>query len=39
VVANCSIAGLFMAGFLPGFILTFLMCLTCYIMAKKNGFK
>ncbi len=39
VVANCSIAGLFMAGFLPGFILTLFMCLVAYITARKNGFK
>jgi C4-dicarboxylate transporter DctM subunit len=39
VVANCSIAGLFMAGFLPGFILTFFLCATAYVIAKKKGFK
>ena len=36
VVANTSIAGLFMAGFIPGFVLTSLMCITAYCIAKKD---
>ena len=39
VVANTSIAGLFMAGFIPGFVLTSLMCITAYCIAKKRGYK
>lgn len=39
VVANCSVSALFMAGFLPGFILTTFMCLTAYIMARRLGLK
>lgn len=38
VVANCSIAGLFMAGFLPGFVLTTMLCLTSYGIARKRGY-
>ena len=38
VVANTSIAGLFMAGFIPGFALTTVMCLTAYCIAKKRGY-
>lgn len=38
VVANCSIAGLFMAGFVPGFVLTTFMCITSYFIAKKRGY-
>lgn len=39
VVANTSVAGLFMAGVIPGFVLTTLMCLTSYVIAKKRGYK
>ncbi len=39
VVANISVAGLFMAGFIPGFVLTTAMCLTAYGIAKKRGYK
>lgn len=39
VVANTSIAGLFMAGFIPGFVLTSLMCITAYCIAKKRGYQ
>ena len=39
VVANTSIAGLFMAGFIPGFVLTTSMCLTAYAIARKRGYK
>lgn len=39
VVANTSIAGLFMAGFIPGFVLTTMMCLTAYCIARRRGYK
>lgn len=39
VVANTSIAGLFMAGFIPGFVLTTAMCITAYVIARKNNYK
>lgn len=39
VVANCSVSALFMAGFLPGFILTAMMCTTAYVMARRYGLK
>ncbi|MEI3478010.1 MAG: TRAP transporter large permease subunit [Bilophila sp.] len=39
VVVNTSIAGLFMAGFIPGFVLTTSMCLTAYAIARKRGYK
>ena len=37
VVANTSIAGLFMAGFIPGFVMTTSMCITAYSLARKRG--
>jgi C4-dicarboxylate transporter DctM subunit len=39
VVANTSISGLFMAGFVPGFILTFSFILTAFFISKKRGFQ
>jgi len=39
VVANTSVAGLFMAGFIPGFVLTTSMCITAYCIARKRGYK
>lgn len=39
VVANTSVAGLFMAGVLPGFVLTTCMCLTAYAIARRRGYK
>ncbi|MDL2266471.1 TRAP transporter large permease [Desulfovibrio sp. OttesenSCG-928-G15] len=39
VVANTSIAGLFMAGVLPGVVLTTMLCLTAYCIARKRGYK
>ena len=39
VVANTSIAGLFMAGFIPGVMLTISFMLTAFIIAKKNNFQ
>ena len=38
VVANTSVAGLFMAGFLPGFVLTTMLCITAYAIARKRGY-
>jgi C4-dicarboxylate transporter DctM subunit len=39
VVANLSVAGLFMAGFLPGIILGLVLCLQCLITGKIKGYK
>lgn len=39
VVANTSIAGLFIAGVLPGMVLTTAMCITAYCIARKRGYK
>ena len=39
VVANTSIAGLFMAGVIPGMVLTTMLCLTAYMIACKRGYK
>lgn len=39
VVGNVSIATLFMAGFLPGFIVGGSLILTSYLIARKGGFK
>jgi C4-dicarboxylate transporter DctM subunit len=38
VIANCSLAGLVMAGFVPGFALTTMLCLTAYAIARRRGY-
>jgi C4-dicarboxylate transporter DctM subunit len=38
-VANTSITGLFLAGVLPGMMLTGLYIITAYIISRKHGFK
>lgn len=38
VLGNVSVTGLFTAGFIPGFIVAFSLCLTTYIIAKKNNY-
>jgi len=38
VVANLSVAGLFMAGFLPGLILAIILALQCLIVGKIKGY-
>ena len=38
VVANISVAGLFMAGFLPGIILGSILALQCLIVGKIKGY-
>ena len=37
MMANASIGALFMAGIIPGVVMTFLMMLTVYIFAKRKG--
>ncbi len=39
VVANISVAGLFMAGFLPGIILGSILALQCLIVGKFKGYR
>lgn len=39
VVANLSVAGLFMAGFLPGLILGLVLALQCLILGKVKGYR
>jgi C4-dicarboxylate transporter DctM subunit len=39
VIANCSVAGLFMAGFIPGFILTGLLIITALIISLIRGYQ
>ncbi len=38
ITTGISIGQLFIAGFLPGILLTLLLCIYCAVMAKKNGF-
>ncbi|RXT07028.1 TRAP transporter large permease [Ammoniphilus sp. CFH 90114] len=38
VIANVSISGLFMAGFIPGFLVGLVLILTAYSIARKQGF-
>jgi TRAP-type C4-dicarboxylate transport system permease large subunit len=37
MMANVSIGALFMAGILPGIVMTVLMMLTVYVFARRNG--
>lgn len=39
VVANTFIAELFMAGFIPGFVMATSMCITAYCIAHECGYK
>lgn len=39
VSTNTSISGLFMAGFLPGFLIGIALILLCYFYCKKQGWK
>lgn len=39
VMANVSVGTMFMAGMLPGFIVGAILMLTCYIIAKKRGYR
>ena len=39
VIANVSISTLFMAGFLPGFMVGLVLMMTTYIYARRAGFK
>ena len=38
-IANTSIADLFMAGFVPGILMGVAMCITSWIISKRNGYK
>ncbi|WP_300356622.1 TRAP transporter large permease subunit [Fusobacterium sp.] len=39
VIANQSIAKLFLAGFMPGVLTTIALMIMCYIICKKRGYK
>lgn len=39
IVAEVSISDLFLAGFLPGFIMTGALCLTAYVISRKRGYR
>jgi len=38
ILGNLSVTAMFTAGFIPGFLVAFIMCSTAYMLAKKNGF-
>lgn len=38
ILANVSITGMFTAGFIPGFIVGFSMCVTAWLVARRKGF-
>lgn len=38
ILGNLSVTAMFTAGFVPGFLVAFLMCGTAYMLARKNGF-
>lgn len=39
ILGNLSVTAMFTAGFLPGFMVAFIMLLTAWLLAKKNGFQ
>ncbi|GAB6159267.1 hypothetical protein JCM39194_24670 [Desulfotomaculum varum] len=39
VIANVSISGMFMAGFVPGAMVGTVLMLTAYLLARKRGYK
>lgn len=38
ILGNLSVTAMFTAGFIPGFLVAFLMCGTAFMLAKRNGF-
>ena len=38
ILGNLSVTAMFTTGFIPGFLVAFIMCSTAYFIAKKNGF-
>lgn len=38
ILGNLSVTAMFTAGFIPGFLVAFLMCGTAYLLARKNGY-
>lgn len=38
ILGNLSVTAMFTAGFIPGFLVAFLMCSTAYLLARKDGF-
>ena len=38
ILGNISVTAMFTAGFIPGFMVAFIMCGTAYGLARKNGF-
>lgn len=39
ILCNVSVTGMFTAGFIPGFIVAFAMCMTAYLLARRYGFR
>lgn len=39
ILGNLSVTAMFTAGFLPGFMVAFIMISTAWLLAKKNGFQ
>ena len=39
IAGEVSIGEMFMAGFIPGFLMTAALALTTYVISKKNGYK
>jgi C4-dicarboxylate transporter, DctM subunit len=38
ILSNVSVTAMFTAGFLPGFIVAFSMCMTAWLLARRKGF-
>ena len=39
ILGNLSVTAMFTAGFIPGFLVAFIMISTAWLLAKKNGFQ
>jgi C4-dicarboxylate transporter DctM subunit len=39
IIGNLSVTGMFTAGFVPGFVLSFALCLTAWVLARRNNFR
>jgi C4-dicarboxylate transporter DctM subunit len=39
IIGNLSVTGMFTAGFLPGFLMSFGICAVVYFLARRNGYR
>jgi C4-dicarboxylate transporter DctM subunit len=39
IIGNLSVTGMFTAGFLPGFLMSFGICAVVYVLARRSGYR